>query len=221
MNTYLPLFTSLPASRQDRWDRLAQFAAFWHGTQCGGLDIAEARQSAEARLGFELPVSLLEWHTKFGRSFRLWSDRAVTLPIELLHMDNGVLILRTEAVFNGMLQAKWGIPVDSLQNDDPEVYSILGDTCYECAKSVSEFAIYCAIYDTVNSRHFEGVECDNDVPFPIDGTRTQFPDSFGIIKAMVHEGPNWIALTSGDDWYLRRRDGQTGEETLVKHEVRS
>lgn len=220
MKAYRPLFTQHPATRQERWDRLADFAAFWHGADCRSVDLTTARLDAEAKLGVALPAALIEWHARFGQFFNQWSDRACTLPIDRLRIDEGLLVVRTEPVFFGRHEVKWGIPVEDLNSEDPEIYSVLGDRCYECADSVSAFAIYCGLFDTVNSRHFDNVACDNDAPFPLDGFKAKFPDSFGIIKTMMYEGPNWLALTSGPDWYVRRRDIETGEDHFIKHEIR-
>ncbi len=220
MKPYNPLFTHLPAERSERWDRLTEFAMFWHAVDCQAIDTMRPMLQTEARLHVTLPDALVEWHSRFGRFVNLWSDRAFTLPMNRLRIDNNVLILRTEAVFNGKLEAKWGIPVQHLENEDPPVVSILGDRQNACAAAVSEFAIYCALFDTINSRHTADIDCDNDVPFPEAGKRAHFPASFGIIKTEIYEGNNWLALVSGTDWYVRRRT-PSGADEFIKHELRT
>ena len=63
-------------------------------------------------------------------------------------------------------------------------------------ETFSHFAICCLAFDTVNSHLLRDREPENDVPFPADGVRMKFPDSFGVIVSEMHQGPNWIAMVS-------------------------
>ena len=174
----------------------------------------------EARLHITLPSALVEWHMRFARFINRWSDRAFTIPMNRLEVQSGRLIIRSESVFNGMLNAKWGIPLTSIESDDPPVESILGERIYPCAERVSQFAIYCGVFDTINAHHTKELESDNETEFPSGGVKMEFPDSFGIIKTEFYEGSNWIALVSGTDWYVRRRlDNQPDQ--FIKHELRT
>ena len=221
MLSYEPLFTEISSDRQDRWDCLTKFAEFWHGNDCQPLDDMQLLLQTEARLHVTLPVALIEWQTRFGRFINLWCDGAYTLPINKLRIEDGKLIVRTELVFNGMLEARWGVPLDQIGEADPQVLSILGDKVYPCAETISHFAIYCALYDSINSEFTEEMSCDNDYPFPSDGKKMQFPKSFGIIETEMYEGTNWISMVSGTDWYLRSRNVATNSDEFVKHELRT
>lgn len=220
LNQYAPLFTTIPTDRQVCWDRLAAFARFWHRVDCPPLDYTRTMLETEARLHITLPDALVEWHTRFARFINLWSDRSFTTPMNRLAVEDGRLIIRTESVFNGMLTAKWGIPLTAIESDDPPVDSILGLRVYPCAQRVSQFAIYCGMFDTLNSRHLEAIACDNDAEFPAGGMKMEFPESFGIIKTEFYEGLNWIAMASGTDWYLRRHLADDTEQ-FIKHELRT
>lgn len=174
----------------------------------------------EARLRIMLPDALVEWHMRFARFINLWSDRAFTTPMNRLVIQDGRLIIRSESVFNGMLVAKWGIPLTSIESDDPPVDSILGSRVYPCAERVSQFAVFCGVFDTINAYHTKTLDCDNEAEFPAGGVRMEFPESFGIIKTVLYESVNWVALVSGADWYLRRRlENETDQ--FIKHELRT
>ena len=220
MNEYSPKFTEIPKDRTVCWERLEAFARFWHGVECPPIDYTRTMLQTETRLHITLPNALVEWHMRFARFINLWSDRAFTIPMNRLEIENGRLIIRSERVFNGFLEAKWGIPLTLIDTDDPPVESILGDRSYRCADRVSQFAIYCGFFDTINSRHVTDIAADNDIEFPEGGVKMEFPDSFGIIKTLCYEGINWIALVSGTDWYVRRRLGD-GTDQYVKHELRT
>ena len=221
LDAYKPLFTQLPLTRQERWDRLAEFVAFWHGLDCYVIDGALRTPQFETGLHVALPTALIEWHARFGRFFNLYSLREFTLPIDRLYIDDGLLVVRSELVFEGKLEAKWGVLLNEIEDDDPRVVCRLHRRIHVCANSVSEFAIFCALFDTTTARLFDEIDCDNDFPFPVDGSKSHFPPSFGIIETEVYEGLGWIALVSGRDWYLRRRDRRSAIEHFVKHEVRT
>lgn len=221
MSSYSPLFSDLPASRQDRWDGLAAFVGFWHHIDCPANDDLRTVPPTETRLEIALPPALMEWHTRFGQFIALRPECAHILPMNRLYSDNGALIIRSESVFEGRLEAKWGIPMADIAAEDPPVVSILRSRTYPCAESVSEFAIYCAMYDTISPALNEDRECDNETPFPTDGIQARFPPSFGIITTEMHEGGNWIALVSGTSWHLRRRKPDSMTDEFVRHEVRA
>jgi hypothetical protein len=214
------LFTKIPAERHECWSRLAAFVAFWHRIDCPLIDDGQTVAQG-ANLDVTIPVAWIEWHSRFGRVINQTCERAFTLPIDKLRVEGGKLIVRSEAVFDGMLEAKWGIPLAQLDADDPPVVSVLGEREHPCAKTLSQFAIYCAVFDTINSHHTKQIDCDNESPFPANGKQMEFPHSFGVIRTEMYEGKNWLALVSGTDWYLRRRNVQTDTDEFVKHEVRA
>lgn len=221
MRSYQPLFTELPPTRLERWDRLAEFAAFWHGVDCSAIDYTRPALQTETRLHVTLPRALVEWYERFSRFINLWSDRSFTLPINRIRIEDRTLILRSESIFNGIAEAKWGIPLVDIESDDPNVVCMLGSKHHLCAHSVSEFAIHCAMFDTINKRHAEEIPCENEIPFPAEGKKACFPESFGVIKTEMYEGTNWIALVSGTDWYVRQREPETGTDRFIKHELRT
>jgi hypothetical protein len=168
-----------------------------------------------------LPDSFFEWFMRFGRSSNSWCERGFNLPINKLCLHAGKLVIRTEVVFGGLMEAKWGIPVENLSLEDPPVVSILRERVYPCADRFSQFAIYCAVFDTVNSHHTKNLPADNEATFPADGKKMEFPESFGVIKTEMYEGGNWLALVSGADWYLRRKEADGQPDRFVKHELRT
>jgi hypothetical protein len=218
---YTPLFTTVPTDRQECWNRLEVFIKFWHGVSCPPVDYTRSVLQTEARLHVTLPASFVEWYMRFGRFCNLWCERGFNQPIDELHLHAGKLIIRTERVFNGLLEAKWGIPIEDLQSDDPQVVSILRDRVYPCADHFSQFAVYCTAFDSMNSHHTKSLLPNNDIPFPAGGVKMEFPDSFGVIKSEMYEGRNWLAMVSGTDWYLRRRNSTDEPDEFVKHELRS
>ena len=141
------------------------------------------------------------------------------MKLDELEIENERLIIRREPVFNGMLVAKWGIDIKRINDLDPPVDCVLGDRVHPCANRVSQFAVFCSLFDTVNSHFMTDLPPNNDHPFPTDGIVAEFPDSFGVIKTEFYEGRNWLALASGNDWYLRIKSDDT--DYFVKHEVRA
>ena len=165
-----------------------------------------------------VPDAYQRWQTIFP-DHNEWCGRAENVPLHKLAIENERLIIRRESVFNGMLVAKWGIDSDCLNDSNPPVVCVLGDRVHHCADRVSQFAVFCSLFDTVNSFFTKDAEPDNDHPFPTDGIAAEFPESFGVIKTEFYEGQNWVALASGSDWYLRTRSGDV--DRFVKHEIRS
>ena len=215
MNSYTPLFTSLPDSADECWILLKRFVDFWHGP----VSDYERPSTLSTELKVNIPEAYLSWQRLLPKQNE-WSDRAEILGMDRLRIENDRLVVRTESVFNGRLIVKWGIATDLLELPDPPVLSILADREYPCADKVSHFAIFCALFDTVNSHLSRDLPPENDYPFPEDGERAKFPDSFGVIDTEIHEGKNWLALVSGPSWYLRLKSPD-GADRFIKHAVRS
>ena len=210
MNDYHPLFESIPSCRHECWDLLRTFANFWHPSSNPNQTIVESHDKT-------VPTAYQEWQSIFPTMCN-WCPRAKNLTSDEAMIDNETFVIRTEPVFNGMLIAKWGIPTKQLSQDDPPVNCLLGDREHPCAERVSQFAVFCALFDTINSYFTSDISPENDHPFPSNGSLVEFPKSFGVIKTEIYEGPNWLALKSGGDWYLRIREGLT--DRFVKHEIR-
>ncbi len=219
MIDYQPQFTRLPADREECWSKLEHFVSFWHKISCSPTDVMREVLKSEARLHVTLPDALIEWHSRFSRYFNFWGDRGLTLPLDLLEIHAGMLVIRTELVFNGLLEAKWGIPLREIESSDPPVILNLRTRMHPCADHVSHFAVISTAYDTVMLSHHEQLSADNQTPFPSDGKKMEFPDSFGIIETAMYEGRNWLGLVSGKTCYLRQRDSKTGQDRFTKHEL--
>lgn len=219
---YEPLFTSWSDRRRDNWDRACRFIDFWHqplDVEDGVTD--EEIAATESRLGISLPAAVCEWHIQAGKKINQWCGRAETHLLDELSIEGEALVLRTETLLLGKLVIPWAIRLDEVDQDDPPVWTMWQHSEPKpCVEKYSHFAIDCLVLDTVNAHLFRQQDAENDVPFPEGGVRMDFPDSFGMITTEIHEGENWIALVSGNDWYLRRRDPDNGETRLIKHEIR-
>ncbi|QDU54892.1 DUF4272 domain-containing protein [Aeoliella mucimassa] len=205
---YRPLFTEIPTNRDECWARLARFAAFWHGHDGTPVSCGSLVDEVETRLELNLPAAVVEWHERFGRIEHLWCEADYSLAIDNLRVEEGKLVLRSEPMFGGMVEAKWVIPVAELGPDDPPVFFVLGKRQYPCADRFSQFAIYAAMVDTLSTTFPKEIAEVPGVPHPTDGTKMEFPDSFGVIDTEVFEGENWLALVSGNCYIKRRADAQ-------------
>ena len=217
-----PFFTDIPEQREDRWAALAKFFDYWHGV----VDAERGYPGASIALvqtavNHELPSALREWMTSFGIISAGLCQRARFVPPAEMRDSDGVLILRTESVFNGLTSVSWGVLIADLDRDDPPVVSLMvGNAPKIWADRLSDFIVYCAAFDTCNSWHTKEMDADNDFAFPSNGRRLQFPDHFGIIKTRMYEGDDWIAMVSGTDWYLRMKRNRE-PDAFVKHELRT
>ncbi|WP_433543664.1 SMI1/KNR4 family protein (plasmid) [Streptomyces sp. CA-294286] len=118
------LVTSLARGVEGRsgaWTFILGFAAHWTGAALGSEDgWAEADlDAAEERLGLPLPTALREAYLLFGRRQDLTSNHDVLLGPAELYVDDAkeALVFRHE----NQGAASWGIPLDSLPDDDPAV----------------------------------------------------------------------------------------------------
>lgn len=118
------LVASLGRGIEDRagaWTFVQGFAAHWLGAALGRDDgWTEADlEAAEERLGLRLPTALREAYLLFGRRGDLVSNHDVLLAPAELYVDDAeeALVFRHE----NQGAASWGIPLGSLQDDDPAV----------------------------------------------------------------------------------------------------
>ncbi|WP_442507114.1 hypothetical protein SH528x_006012 [Novipirellula sp. SH528] len=217
-----PFFTDMPEQREDCWATLANFLDYWHGEVGGERGYPEASiAQVQTTVNHKLPSALREWLPRFAKISSALCDRARNVhPAEMRDSD-GVLVLRTEKIFNGLASVSWGVLIPDLDRDDPPVVSLMvGNEPKIWGDRLSDFFVYCVAFDTCNSLHTKGIDADNDFVFPSNGSRMQFPDHFGIIKTRMYEGNDWIAMVSGTDCYLRiKRIGEP--DAFVKHEVRT
>ncbi|MFE5214867.1 MULTISPECIES: hypothetical protein [unclassified Streptomyces] len=109
------------AGRSGAWTFIRDFAAHWDGTALGGSDGCTQAEldTAEVRLGLRLPAALREAYLLVGRRRDLTSNHDALLDPANLYVDDAkeALVFRHE----NQGAASWGIPLDSLQNDDPAV----------------------------------------------------------------------------------------------------
>jgi hypothetical protein len=215
---YHPQFTRLPTDREECWSKLAHFVEFWHKVSCDPANVTRDILRCEARLHVTLPEAVIEWHTRFSRFINLWDDIALTLPLDDLNVHQDTLVVRTEPVFKGLMDAHWGIPLEEIESPDPPVVLILQTRMHPCADRVSHFAVISAMYDTVMLARSEQHCVSSPPPFLSDGTKMEFPASFGIIETEMYEGRNWLALASGTDVYFRQRDPRSGIGRSLKTE---
>ncbi len=220
---YQPLFTQLPSQRDECWRQAAKFIEFWHdplSDRDGASD--DECEAAELRLGVRLPIALREWHSLAGKRWKRLHQGATAFAVNEFVIGGNALTLRTEKAFMNRLTIPWGIRKEDLANEDPPVWTLWRHIEPSiCVNHFSHFTISCLVYDAVRADRFRDVPAMNEVPFPTNGKQMAFPESFGVIKTKIHEGPNWLALVSGSDWYLRIKDPNTGQDALIKHEVRN
>ncbi|MGW1093352.1 SMI1/KNR4 family protein [Streptomyces sp. NPDC002596] len=108
--------------RSRAWDFVRRFADEWMGRPLqaeDGYTTAEL-DAAEAELGFELPTTLREGYTLFGRRNDLTRQQDPLVTPVGLYVDEGlggVLVFRRE----NQDCASWGIPLDEIEQEDPPV----------------------------------------------------------------------------------------------------
>lgn len=104
--------------RAAAWTFVRDFAAGWVAplTDADGVDDAEL-DAAEARLGLRLPAALREAYRLFGRREDLTANQDRLLPPDELSVEHGMLVFREE----NQWVARWGVPVEDLERDDPRV----------------------------------------------------------------------------------------------------
>lgn len=123
---YLPLFPSLPESRESRWDALARFCEAWRVPwRIGGNDVAKELSRCEQRLGIPLPAALREWYLINGEGIRDWSD-GLWLPPDQLRVDeqNRMLLFRVDDYDPSDPDWVSGIRIEDLSKPDPPVWHI-------------------------------------------------------------------------------------------------
>ncbi|MCX5395358.1 SMI1/KNR4 family protein [Streptomyces sp. NBC_00094] len=118
------LAASLARGVEDRsgaWSFIQDFSVHWASALKTGDGWTEADlAAAEERLGVQLPAALREAYLLFGRRRDLTSNHDVLLGPAELYVDDAkeALVFRHE----NQGAASWGIPLDSLQDDDPAVF---------------------------------------------------------------------------------------------------
>ena len=138
--TYLPLFSKLPANRESRWMLVLRFVDFWSRPIAPGDGYSEADiEQCERELGHRLPAALREWYLIAGRRRDLWSQQdRLTTPNELFQFGRH----ENHLVFYAENQGceVWGVRDSDILLEDPPVYRLKEDPC-QVSPSVSAFAI--------------------------------------------------------------------------------
>lgn len=215
---YEPLFTSIPVDRHECWSRLQKFIDFWMGVACPRSEDTQAVREVETRLNFTLPAALAEWQTQFRPWIGQCGKGQFMVPADQLRIQDDLLVVRSQAVFNGLLEAVWGTPLTELDSHDPPVVIRLRDREYPCAARFSQFAVFGTVFDALDSNQNSYAETDLASQLPEDAQRMEFPPTFGIIDTAVYEGTNWVALLSST-CYLRRRIPETSGDEFLKYEL--
>lgn len=138
---------SLSEARADRWTALRTLISQWYQplTPSDGVPAVELDQ-AEKSLGLSLPTAFREWYALCGNRSDIWcgQDRLLAPKDFSLQDDTFVFYLENQGV------VRWGIPVESLGQEDPPVVVESGEKAGEWFlenDTLSAFAVQRAMFE--------------------------------------------------------------------------
>jgi hypothetical protein len=214
-----PFFSDFPKDRRERWARIRAFIGWWFGLP-PHRDLAVEIESAEARLGFRLPVALREWFELAELDPSLWrkQDFLERLPELAFSEEHDALIIRYENQACEM----WGIQRADLSRDDPPVWSLLNKR--EESRSVTEFAALTLLLESMWKKSLwtnDGVENEELISYIASLSESSLPRTNWVATPVsIHESEDlYVVYMESDGWmYFACRDD--GASNSLPPEVR-
>lgn len=214
--------------RSGAWSFIQGFAAHWASALEDGDGWAEADLvAAEEQLGVRLPAALREAYLLFGRRRDLTSNHDELLGPAELYVDDAreALVFRRE----NQGAASWGIPLDSLQDDDPAVFvrPDLADKSAERWEDWLERLSLCFVEIVLSGSLQAGedlcdfLDPDEDSIELLEANAVRLP--FPAYPAGQAHGPRWFlgqdVLVRDDDGAALLARGRTAEDLDRVREV--